>query len=56
MARIEDSQSRHLISLYGYIKVKNCDCEEVVLADAVVSYWEYYNYYLEDLILNRSQR
>ena len=56
MARVEDRQNRHLISLYGYVKVKNCDCEELELQDAVVSYWEYYNYYLEDLVRDRGER
>lgn len=56
MAKVEDKQNRSLISLYGYVKVKNCDCEKFELQDAVVSYWEYYNYYMEDLIRDRGQR
>lgn len=38
--------------MYAFVKVNYCDCKDVV-GEGIVMYWQYFNFYLEDMLERR---
>ncbi len=53
---IENDQNIYLLSLYGYIFGKSCECDqENIMKKCVVTYWEFLSFSLKDCISYRKR-